>query len=120
MPIVPVVPEIQSFLNTISTRFHAGSLYLGEEFTLPYKGSESITLKSNYHIRFLRVPGTLRRAGDAGGQHPLVWWRFYIEHPANKCWPIRFELSPDGQTLKINQTGKMGRARGRSDLNGVF
>ena len=103
---IVITQEIQGLLDYVKESFSSRYSYLEDEFCIAIDSSTIITLKAGDRIDFLRAPREKCRPGDSAvGYEPRVWWRFTIDRRHGRSWPIGFEVSPDGQTLRVRTPG---------------
>lgn len=107
---IAVDQNIQRLLDCVKKSFSAkygGAL--PEEFSIVLDDRTTITLKAGDKIDFLRAPREKCRPGDSAvGYEPRVWWRFTIDRRHGRSWPVGFEVSPDGQTLRVRTPSSCG------------
>ena len=106
---IAVNQEIQRLLDHVKESFSSRYSYLEDEFCIAIDGSTTVTLKAGDRIDFLRAPREKCRPGDSNvGFEPHVWWRFTIDRRHGRSWPVGFEVSPDGQTLRVRTPSGCG------------
>lgn len=106
---IAITQEIQGLLDYVKESFSSRYSYLEDEFCIAIDSHTTITLKAGDRIDFLRAPREKCRPGDSNvGFEPRVWWRFTIDRRHGRSWPVSFEVSPDGQTLRVRTPSGCG------------
>ena len=93
--------SLSTFLEWVKNSFVSGNQYVPYDIEIQLD-KHQIILKKGDVIDYLRVPRKSCRPGDPDAEfEPHVWWRFTVNRRYGPSWPIKFEVSADGQHVTV-------------------